>query len=367
MNVLILDVKSGETMIKRCKKCVMPATTPNISFDNKGVCDYCHDHKKIKYKGEKELIRLFKDAKKKAKRYDCMVPISGGRDSAYTLLKTVKDYNMKVLAVNYENPYTHPVAKENIKKAIKKLNVDLVKFKLKNCTHEKIFKNNLKAWFKKPSPELIFMICIACKDMDWRVLRIARDEKIPYVISGGNPYEDMTFQKALVNRPKNEHIGYTILNSTSYVVKEVLKNPGYINWVCLPTYIKCYLYTAFLPVFRKMEDTTTIDIFEYIEWNEKEVISRISKELDWKFPKNMNSSWRFDCEIEYLKDFLYKKTIGMTEKDEFYSKLVREYAMNRKEALKRLKKENKFNLAIIKKFLKKNELEEIVSEPIISE
>jgi tRNA(Ile)-lysidine synthase TilS/MesJ len=37
-----------------------------------------------------------------------MVPVSGGRDSSFTLLKMVKDYGMKVLAIHYENPFTDP-------------------------------------------------------------------------------------------------------------------------------------------------------------------------------------------------------------------------------------------------------------------
>ena len=90
--------------------------------------------------------------------------ISGGRDNSYVLLKLVKDYHMKVLAVNYEHPFTHPQAIKNMANATKLLNVDLFTIKDKNKQHITTFRNNVKAWFKKPSPAMIPMICISCKN-----------------------------------------------------------------------------------------------------------------------------------------------------------------------------------------------------------
>ena len=347
-------------MAKRCQKCVLPASAPKINFDENNICSYCRSHKKFIYKGEKELLKFLKNIRKHRKgNYDCVVPISGGRDSMYTLLKIVKDYNMKVLAVNYENPFTDPIAKKNIKNAIDILNLDFIGFKLQNKRHEKVFENNLKAWLKNPSPAMLFMICMACKDMDWKLLEIARKNNIHYIISGGNPFEDMSFQKELINRPGNEQINNTIINSSFYIFREILKNPKYLNSVTLQTYVRCIFYTFFYPHMLKMFNIKSVNLFEFIEWKENNVISRIKSELNWDYSHELDATWRFDCKIEYLKDFLYQKTIGMTEKDEFYSRIIRERLMSRKEVLDRLKKENNFKLNLIKKFLKENDLEDI--------
>ena len=126
-------------------------------------CNFCHNSKKMEFKGEEKLIELLDSYRSSKNKYDCIVTLSGGRDSTYTLLKMVKDYKMKVLAVNYANPFTDPVAKKNIENAVKYLNVDLIQFQLENNIHEKTFRHNFNAWLKDPNPALIPMLCISCK------------------------------------------------------------------------------------------------------------------------------------------------------------------------------------------------------------
>jgi hypothetical protein len=81
-------------------------------------------------------------------------------------------------------------------------------------------------------------------------------------------------------------------------------------------------------------------MFYYLEWNEEEILSRIRKELNWDSPEYLDSTWRFDCQVTLLKDLIYLKSFGITEKDDFYSKMVREGVLSREEALKRLAAEN---------------------------
>ena len=83
-----------------CSKCVLPSTTPGIHFDENGVCNYCSSYEPMKVKGEEELIEILNGYRAQKNRYDCIICISGGRDSTYTLWKLVHDYGMNVLAVN---------------------------------------------------------------------------------------------------------------------------------------------------------------------------------------------------------------------------------------------------------------------------
>ena len=186
---------------KRCSRCVLPEGTPGISFDEQGVCNYCQTYQQFPYKGEEELLKLL-DSHRGSNKYDCMVNISGGRDSSYVLLKLVKDYHMKVLAVNYENPYTHPQAKENIKNMIHALNVDLVQFSLENQIHQQLLKHYLKVWLRKPSSATVPMMCIGCRLLWSEVIRIARKYDIACIISGGNPLEYSSFKEAALGLPQ---------------------------------------------------------------------------------------------------------------------------------------------------------------------
>jgi hypothetical protein len=63
-----------------------------------------------------------------------------------------------------------------------------------------------------------------------------------------------------------------------------------------------------------------LDFFHYVPWEEAKVISRIQEELDWDYPRELPSTWRFGCRIAHLKDYMYLMSLGVTEKDGFYAK-----------------------------------------------
>lgn len=344
--------------LKRCSRCVLPETAPNITFDKDGVCNFCHSYGKVEYEGESKLREILYSYRKDSNKYDCVVGISGGRDSSYTLLKLVKDYKLKVLAVNYENPFTDPQAKINIDNAVQALNVDVVSFKLKNNIHEKTFKHNFTSWLRRPSPATIPMMCIACKLILPQIIKFAKMYDVRCVVTGGNPYEYTSFKRELLNISTDE--GYMNLLTKSFGIKgfggitgEMLKNPYYCHPMCIPTMITGFLYGTpygFGPRFFT-PNIKFIDVFHYIPWREEEVLSRIRQELNWERPIRFSSSWRFDCTVSHLKDFMYMKTLNMTEKDDFYSKMVREDLITREEALIRLKEENEIHIKDIQELL----------------
>ena len=73
--------------IKRCTKCILPETHPNIDFDEHGVCNYCRHYSTRKKKtlwGKEKFEKEFAEIKKK-EGINCIVMLSGGRDSCYAL------------------------------------------------------------------------------------------------------------------------------------------------------------------------------------------------------------------------------------------------------------------------------------------
>jgi hypothetical protein len=335
-----------KVQVKRCVKCVLPETTPNISFDNRGVCNYCQTYKKFDYEGEHALTKRLNKHRNTSKKYDCMVTISGGRDSAYALLKMKKDYGMRVLAVNYENPFTDDQAIKNIENMVRILRVDHVKFKHASSIHRSCFRNNLIAWFGHPSPAMVPMMCIGCKLIWKKIIQIAKAYDISLVVSGGNPLEYTSFKKELLTVSRDVDLATYYVQYVRGLVKESLKNFTYIKPQYVPTLLKGYMFAHQYAMGPRLlaADIDKIDVFHYIKWDEKKVISRISKELDWDYPRKFHSTWRFDCKIAHLKDYMYMTTLGMTEKDDFYAKTVREGLLTREQALKRLPFENQLHM-----------------------
>ena len=87
-------------MIKWCKKCILPDSRPNIFIHQNGVCNACKNHKFKKNinwsKRKKKLIELFKKSKTNNNPYDCLIPVSGGKDSTWQVL-TCLNYGLNHL------------------------------------------------------------------------------------------------------------------------------------------------------------------------------------------------------------------------------------------------------------------------------
>lgn len=117
--------------INRCTRCLLPASIKGITFDEEGVCNHCRDYERnfaawdsIKDRKSQEFQQLLEKAKSLKRPYDCLVPLSGGKDSTYALYLATKVYNLRTLAVTLDNGYLSNPAKENIKNALANCNAD---------------------------------------------------------------------------------------------------------------------------------------------------------------------------------------------------------------------------------------------------
>ena len=69
--------------LKRCTRCVLPETMPYIDFDADGVCSYCRKHQPLKMRGRDALEEIVGPHRRTDGRPDCVLGISGGRDSVH--------------------------------------------------------------------------------------------------------------------------------------------------------------------------------------------------------------------------------------------------------------------------------------------
>lgn len=115
-----------------CSRCLYDTTIPSIRFDENGVCQFCkiHDEMEKLYplgeEGDRRLAAIVDDVRRRGrgKPYDCVVGLSGGTDSTYTLLKAV-ELGLRPLAVHFDNGWNSEIAVRNIENATNRLKVDL--------------------------------------------------------------------------------------------------------------------------------------------------------------------------------------------------------------------------------------------------
>ncbi len=116
-----LEVKYGlPRAVKFCKKCVMSNQRPvsevefkhniatrkkTMAFDAEGICDACRANEQKERidwkKREDELLKLLDQYRKNDGSYDCLVPGSGGKDSAFQAHILKYKYGMNPLTVTW--------------------------------------------------------------------------------------------------------------------------------------------------------------------------------------------------------------------------------------------------------------------------
>jgi hypothetical protein len=346
--------------MKRCTTCILPEVYPNITFDSEGECNYCKEHEKIEYLGSTKLKEDLVKYKTSNGKYDCLVPISGGKDSTYVLYQMCKEYNMRVLAYNYDNCLTHSQAQENVRDIAKSMGVDLVT--KRNENQRAYMATNLKAYLRKPEISMIPMLCTGCRyGIIGNAFNLAREYKIPMIVIGWSPIEDTPFKEIYLKGKSSSVKKGIILN--------LIKNPSYMRLgniiAAIKDYYHNYEHVKDWNIILKMlhPGVKLIQFYDYISYNPDEIQRIVEQEVNWKAPDEKDS-WQWDCKIKLLQNYFYDKEMGFTATDGYLSSMIREGYITRDEALRRLdylKQYKDGQLDNLHKFLKDTNLENMIS------
>jgi N-acetyl sugar amidotransferase len=119
--------------LQYCVRCCIPQTQEGVVFDELGVCQACQSAEQkihIDWTGREKVLRSVLDnAKAKAgNNYDCIIPISGGKDSTFQLHVLTQVYGMKPLAVTFSHNWFSETGWYNLQNSLERFNVDHVMF-----------------------------------------------------------------------------------------------------------------------------------------------------------------------------------------------------------------------------------------------
>ncbi len=173
------------TVGRLCSRCIYDESIPEISFDEAGVCRYCHQVEDLAQQygtgtpaGEARLRQIVGDIKAagRGRPYDCAVGVSGGTDSSYTLWWAVQN-GLRPLAVHYDNTWNTAIASQNIRRLLRRLNVDLYTLVVNNKESDDIF----RSFFLADVPEIDASTDLALAETMYRA---ASRHRIRYVLEG---------------------------------------------------------------------------------------------------------------------------------------------------------------------------------------
>ena len=332
---LIKDHTKGVKDLIRCKKCVLPETYPFIDFDENGVCRYCRNHQRIKVKGNTALKQILQKYRSKNGSPDCIVALSGGRDSCYGLHYIKKELGMNPIAFTYDWGLVTDLARRNCARICGKLGVEHIIRTPNIAKKRKFVRQNIEAWLKKPELGMIPLFMAGDKAFYHHARQLKKETNIKLVFfCTGNMIENCPYKFGFSGIKDGEsEMKLTKIKMldkiqlVSYYLKHFLLNPSYFNSSLFDT------AAAYWHTFIAKDDF--LYLYQYIDWNEDKVVDTIVKEYDWEKATDTKTTWRIGDGTASFYNYIYYSMAGFTEDDDMISNMIREGYINREEGLKR--------------------------------
>lgn len=303
----------------QCSRCIMDnINDPQIFFDKEGHCNYCNsyfDHinnqktkKTYQFESIVPLLNKIK-AENKNHKYNCIVGISGGIDSAYLVYKLV-ELGLRPLAVHFDNGWNSEVATQNIEMLLKKLNVDLYT----SVIDWEEFKD-LQISFLKAGVIDIELLT------DYAIISVLRKTsakyKTKYIFTGHNSSTEFIL-------PFNWfHFKLDSLNIKAIhnkFGKQKMKSFPYLG------YLKLYYQSKYLK-------TKTIPLLDYINYNKAEAQKLLADKFGWK---NYGAKHNESIFTRFYQNYILPVKFNVDKRKAHLSSLICSGQMTREEALKEI-------------------------------
>lgn len=311
----------------RCSRCILPDTFPDVRFDESGVCSLCSSHQACTALGEARLRKLV--GNRRGSTYDCVVTVSGGKDSVYVLHYVVTKLNLRPLAVMYDSGFQADLAKENAARACEALGVPLVVKAANWRTQRRMLEELLRI---SQIGGTFFNTCMNC-EANIRAIAInaAAEHRVPFLFHGTAAVEKVGTppfmrRRSFLRRIPSRSRPRLFYHAARYCLHSIRQRME----MKLP--LRLRFLPKGIPHFPDGE-TQTIHFYDYIEWEPAEAVALLKDTLGWRCPPDREH--RFDCLLHCLANHHWLRELGITWDGFIYAAMVREELITREQALAR--------------------------------
>lgn len=171
--------------MRYCKRCTHPNTRPRIVFDADGICNGCQrTNEKVAVVDwnarEEELKARIQAAMDRMpdRRYDVLVPVSGGKDSTFQAWYTSKKLGLNTLCVNVQRFLPTEVGVHNLRNLVERLPVDLLSITANQTVQSKLTRYFFEDTGDPQVPHLYLIFS--------HIAQIAIEKRVPIILFGEN-------------------------------------------------------------------------------------------------------------------------------------------------------------------------------------
>lgn len=299
----------------------MDTSDSTLSFDDKGVCNYCNNFRLNLLpnwhpgeKGIKAITPMIEKIKREgAKRdHDCLIGISGGLDSSYVAYIAKEKFGLRPLLFHCDGGWNSDLGVSNIQKIVDGLSLDLVT----EVINWEEMKDLQRAFFKAQVP---FVDTPQDLGLFSALYNFAAKNGFKYVITGGNNSTECI----------RESLEWTYFSTDMRHVSDVHRRFGTRRLDTFPT---CDIL-KYKTYYRWVKGIRVIKLLDSVPYIKKDVIQELSAKFDWQpYPQKHYES-RF---TRFYESYWTPNKFGYDKRRAYFSSEILTGQLSRAEALERI-------------------------------
>ena len=317
--------------MKYCTKCVMPDTRPGITFNENGVCSACQSYenrKKVDYKQRFEELKQLCDKYRGCNgpnSYDCMIAVSGGKDSHFQtyLFKEVLGMNPLLVSVEDNFPMTN-AGMHNIKNISEAFGCDIISMKPNIKAQKKIMKYTFEK-YGKPTYFIdryiyTYPLHMAVK---FNIKLLVYGENVSYEYGGNNAVETPSAKEQIYNG-----VGSGIATEELLALGVSLKDLNFFE----------------PPTQEELDKLEPIYVSYFIEWNSFANYELAKKKgfhdltHEWRRTHHIEDFDQIDSRAYLVHSWMKYPKFGHASATDYAARMVRYGMLSREEAFKLVEK-----------------------------
>lgn len=326
---------------QQCKRCVMDTSALEILFDQDGNCNFCNEFIRksshVIYEDtlskNQRLTKLVAEVKHAGigKKYDCIVGVSGGVDSSWTLVE-VKRLGLRPLAVHMDNGWNSELAQNNISNLVNTLKVDLHTYVIDWIEYRKL----MQSFFEADVVDVELLYDNAMLSVNYKM---AIKYNVKYILAGTNQ----------VTEGMRMPDGWNWFKYDKKNILSIAKRHGIKKIVSFP-----FFSTWDFVRFRFFNKIDWVSFLDYVDYNKSQVLNQL--ELNYAYKRYPYKHYE-SVFTRFYQGYILPNKFGIDKRKIHLSTLIISNQVSREEAqliIKDIPYPSEADLNIdIKYFLKK--------------